>query len=267
MTCFACLSLRCNLTVRTSLAAESYTWYFLIVLRITIDCEVFCFRGFCRFFYISLFLWGAASEPYLYCLDLFNHISPLDTLALWVARILNPAILGLFALGLLDGQPDPADFGAIAWASFLGPGIPSIYAVVAVLTGRWTALFTPDGSQRVVPLILATGSCTLGALYLSGLSAPTHVVVLLAAYALAAAVSAAVTWRWMVSLHTVGAVIPWCLGLLTVSVAYIIFVPVPLLVAWSRVRISEHSLMQVLAGGGLGVGAAVGGWLLIYILG
>ena len=99
MTCFACLSLRFNLTVRTSLAAESYTWYFLIVLRITIDCEVFCFRGFCRFFYISLFLWGAASEPYLYCVDLFDHISPLDTLALWVARILNPAILGLFALG------------------------------------------------------------------------------------------------------------------------------------------------------------------------
>ncbi len=153
------------------------------------------------------------------------------------------------------------------WAVLLGPGIPSLYAAVAFSLGHTPSIFISDGRQRTVPLVLAALSCSFGTLYLHGQGAPTYVIILMGAYASSAFLASLITWRWTISLHVAGAVVPWLVGLVCVGVLYWALLPVPVIVGWARIRRREHTTGQILAGSLVGAGSTAVGWSLLRLLG
>ena len=176
-------------------------------------------------------------------------------------------MIAVLAFLFLAGRP-PAEAGRwLAWAALLGPGVPSLYAFVAFASGRTTSVFIPDRRQRVVPLLLAFVSSTVGTWVLLQLAAPDYAVQLMAAYACAAVIAALVSCWWAISLHVAGLIIPWGVGVVAVDGWYLVLLPIPFVVGWARVREGEHTSAQVVAGGLAGAGSVLLGNTLVMILG
>ena len=179
-------------------------------------------------------------------------LSRLDPVSLWVTRILNPAVLAILTFGWL-GYHDVSTWPDAVWAMIWGPGMPTAYAVGAVLLGRSDTVFLRR-RQRVVPLGVAALACTVGVWHVGG---QADLVLLLRAYGMFALFSAGVSWWWSISLHAAGAAIPFTY-LVGTGQGLGVGVAVAILVGWARLHRKEHSLGQVVAGfcGGVAAYAA-----------
>lgn len=147
----------------------------------------------------------------------------------------------------------------IAW-SLLGMVftvvIPAAIVDVGVRRGRYTDHHLSRREQRAVPLGLAALSVLvgLGVLWLAG--APRAIVALQVAVLVTVLVATTVTLWWKVSFHT--AVVAAAAAVLTLlgggwwALAWLA-VPV---VGWARLRLTAHTLAQVVVGGVLGAGVS-----------
>ncbi|WP_435831018.1 phosphoesterase PA-phosphatase [Polymorphospora rubra] len=177
-----------------------------------------------------------------------------------VTDVLSPAVL---VAGLLLGvawhsSPDPAQ--ALKWgliaagaASFL----PITYIIRGVRRGRWADAHVSVREHRSLPLLVCLLSTAVGAgcLYLAG--APRELLVLIGCMVAALAVAVPVTLllRWKISLHALVAAGTAIALTVLVSPYFVATWPVAALVGWSRVRLRDHTLAQVLAGAATGVAA------------
>ena len=176
-------------------------------------------------------------------------------------------MIAVFAFLFLAGPPAEGSWRWLAWAAILGPGIPSLYAVVAFVSGRVTSVFIPNGRQRVAPMLLASVSCSLGTWYLLKHGSPDYAAQLMAGYTCVALGAAFGSWWWAISLHVAGVAAPLVVGMVAVDLWYMVLFPIPIVVGWARVRRGEHTVAQVVVGGLLGVGSIFLGNILIVILG
>ncbi|GIG59878.1 hypothetical protein Lfu02_42500 [Longispora fulva] len=119
-----------------------------------------------------------------------------------------------------------------------------------------------DRRQRTVPLLFAMLSVLLGVLALHFLGAPREDVaigaVMLAVLLVTGVVNA--LW-WKLSAHTAVAAGSVAVLVLLFGAALLVAVPVVAAVAWSRVRLRDHTTAQVLAGIGLGAVVATAVWI------
>ncbi|MEE2752894.1 MAG: hypothetical protein VX910_02845 [Candidatus Latescibacterota bacterium] len=191
----------------------------------------------------------------------------LDVAARWITIALNPAVVSVLAFLFLDGYPEAGSWKWIVLATILGPGVPSGYAIYLYVKGEATSVFLPDPRDRMIPLFLAAGSCCVGVWMLTSFSGPTYAVVLMSAYILIAFVSAILSRRWRISLHTAGICAPWFVGMTFIGVEYVWAFPAPLVIGWSRVRVRGHTLNQVLAGAAIGGVSVLVAWWFITQLG
>ncbi len=140
------------------------------------------------------------------------------------------------------------------WGSiyvFLGVLIPFLYVVWLVKRGHITDIDVQFRKQRAQPLLVTVTCSGLAWLVLALGVAPTAMTILAGALWFEVVVIFAITLRWKISVHAATAA-----GATTMAWA-LLGTPLPLLlavplVAWSRVRLRRHTLLQTVVGALLG---------------
>lgn len=139
---------------------------------------------------------------------------------------------------------------AVAAASVL----PMVSILRGVRRGRWTDKHVVVHAQRRVPLLIILLSTAGGMLALVAVSAPRQLLALIAAMvaALLVAVPITVFLHWGISIHALvaaGTSVALCV---VFGPVLALTAPVAVAVGWARVRLGEHTVAQVLAGGLVG---------------
>jgi hypothetical protein len=168
-----------------------------------------------------------------------------------VSEVLGPAVL-VAVLMLAVGWHAGAAPGVSRWwglpGALFAAGIPLAYVLRAVRQGRLTNHHIPEREQRRGPLLFGIGSVVIGLAALILLGAPRDILALLAAGGVGLLVYALVTHWWKMSIHA---------GVVAGSVTTLVAVygpialagmPLVVLAAWARVRLSAHTGAQVVVG-------------------
>ena len=172
-------------------------------------------------------------------------------LARIVTEVFAPGVLvGL--LLLVVGFHAGSEPGISRWwgapAAVFTAGIPMAYVLRGVRRGRLTNHHIPEREHRRGPLIFGMVCVVLGTAALILLGAPRELLALLAAGFTGLVVFAAVTAYWKMSIHA--GVAAGTVAVLIAVYGPIVLAGVPLvpLIGWSRLRLSAHTLAQVVAG-------------------
>jgi membrane-associated phospholipid phosphatase len=136
-------------------------------------------------------------------------------------------------------------------ATFCGL-IPYGIVIAGVRSRRWTDRHVRMRQQRLVPFLAAIGSFLAGLALLVGLGAPRQLVALVVAMLTCLAATMLLTLWWKVSLHTAAASGTAAILILSFGPLFILALPPIVLVAWSRIRLGDHSPAQTMAGAALG---------------
>lgn len=179
-----------------------------------------------------------------------------DRAARLLSEIFAPAVL-VAALMLIIGWHAGDTPGVSRWwglpGALFAAGIPLAYILRGVRQGRLTSHHIPEREARRIPMLVGLGCVLTGLAALALLGAPRDVIALLAAGGTGLAIFAVVTHWWKMSIHAgvaagTATTLAAIYGPLTLTVA----VPLVVLSCWSRVRLSAHTLAQVLAGAAVG---------------
>lgn len=170
-------------------------------------------------------------------------------IAFAISQVASPpmqALAGLVLVGL-----ELRNGTAWAWLGFfllLTVLAPLFYVLLSIKRGKVSDLDLQTREQRTGPLLVTIGSLTLASLIVWLAGAPRLMVIL--AFACSAEMVALflVTRRWKISMHSAAAagvaVVAWNL----LGCAAWPFALVVVLVAWSRVRLRQHSVAQTIFG-------------------
>jgi membrane-associated phospholipid phosphatase len=174
--------------------------------------------------------------------------------ARFVTEVLAPVNLAVGLL-LVVGWHSAPSLAGLGWgllaAMFCGL-IPTAIIVHGARRHRWTDRHVPERRQRPAALAAAAVSVVAGLAVLVALGAPRQLVALVAAMLAGLAATLTVTVWWKLSVHT--AVAGGTVAVLALSFGPALLLTAPLvgLVAWSRVRLGDHTPAQSAAGVALG---------------
>lgn len=170
-----------------------------------------------------------------------------------VTDALNPFLIftALFAATVFT-QVSPGRALIFLTVELVAAGAVAGYVLVMRRRSRVSGFWISNRDERLIPaLVLLTAFVgLLLALYL--LDAPASVFRTTLSMGLAAAVVAAITLFWKASAHCAVAGHAALAGPLLLGPAGLVFTLALPLVAWSRVDLEAHSLLQTLAGAGIG---------------
>jgi len=176
------------------------------------------------------------------------------SLARAVTELLAPANLAVAQLLLVGwhSTPGPAGLGwGLLAATFCGL-LPYGIVITGVHRRRWTDRHLRARQQRPVPFLAAIASVLAGLALLLALDAPRQLVALVVAMLAGLAATLVVTLWWKLSVHTAAAAGTVAILVLTFGPGFTLALPTVALVAWSRVRLGDHTPAQTLAGAALG---------------
>ena len=176
-----------------------------------------------------------------------------------VARVATEAFAPAVLVGLLlvvvgwhaGEQPGVSRWWGLPAALFAAV-LPLTYILRGVRRGRFTDHHIPEREHRRGPLLIGIASVAVGLGLLVALGAPDDVVALLAAGAAGLVVFTAVTLWWKMSIHA--GVAAGTVAVLTAVYGPVALLTLPLvpLICWARVRLSAHTVAQVVAGATVG---------------
>ncbi|WFE50899.1 phosphatase PAP2 family protein [Micromonospora sp. WMMD1155] len=189
---------------------------------------------------------------------------PGQRLARLVTEVTAPAVLVSLLILTVSWHSASRPGQGLVWgllATVFVTGIPFAYIVSGVRRGRLTDHHVGRREQRRAPLLVGLGSVAGGLGLLTVLDAPRPVLALALAGLVGLAVTVSVSHWWKMSIHSAVAAGALVILTLTFGTHVVIAAPVLALVGWSRVRLGDHTVPQVLAGGLLGalIAAAVFG--------
>jgi membrane-associated phospholipid phosphatase len=148
--------------------------------------------------------------------------------------------------------PGPAGLGwGLLAATFCGL-LPYGIVIAGVRRRRWTDRHLRARQQRPVPFLAGIASALAGLAVLLALHAPRPLVALVVAMLAGLAATLLVTLWWKLSVHTAAASGTVAILALVFGPALTLALPAVAVVAWSRVRLGDHTLAQILAGAALG---------------
>lgn len=176
-----------------------------------------------------------------------------------LTSIFAPAHLVIGLLLLVGSVSHPSPVRGLAWgilAALVVGVAPYAWVLYAVSRGRFTTRHIPERGQRLLPLAVAAGWAAAGVAILGIVGAPRQLVALVIAMLTGLAVTAAITTRWKISLHT--AVAGGTATILTVVFGPVFLATAILVVGigWSRIQLRDHTTAQAIAGGILGAAIA-----------
>ncbi|PJF48312.1 MAG: phosphatase PAP2 family protein [Chloroflexi bacterium] len=185
----------------------------------------------------------------------------LDRVAGWISNATHPPIVGAFSV--LVAALVLASVAAWLWGAgylVLAVLLPTLYVAYMVRRGEITDMQLPNRRQRLKPYCVATACMALAALALQWTHAPRLLQQIALINVIQSAALFLATLRWKISAHCAAmgalAVLTWTLfgaG----SLPFCAAVPA---VAWARVWLKRHDVLQVLAGAMLGVAVA---WIVL----
>jgi membrane-associated phospholipid phosphatase len=177
--------------------------------------------------------------------------------ARWITEVFSPGILVgvlllLVAWHSTETVAEAATYGLMAAGA--ASILPLIYILRGVRKGKLSDKHVVVHSQRRMPLLIILVSTAAGTAALALAGAPRELLALIASMvaALLVAVPVTVLARWGISIHSL--VAAGAVAALTtvygpvVSVGWVVVVAV----SWARVRLGEHTLLQVLSGAAVG---------------
>jgi hypothetical protein len=191
----------------------------------------------------------------------------LDRLARILTDVLAPAVLVVIVVVATAWHRPPST--AAAWTAtavgvLTGAVVPTAFIRHGVRRGRWTDHHVRERAHRPWPLAVALTSGTAGTalLWLTG----GRLIVAagmagMAALALATAVT--IGLRWKVSIHAVAAAGAAVVLTVLIGAWLTLAWPVAGAVAWSRVRLGDHTPAQAIAG--LAIGATMTGGVFLLL--
>jgi membrane-associated phospholipid phosphatase len=176
-------------------------------------------------------------------------------LARVLTEVFAPAVLAA-VLPPVIGVHAAASAGAgLAWgllAALFCAVIPFAMILRGVRRGRLSDRHIGERSQRTRPLLFGLGSVTVGIALLVAGGAPRELTALIVASFAGGVVATAINHFWKSSIHT---------GVAAGSAVVLVIVFGPLLllsgvvvaaVGWSRVRLKDHTVAQVVVGAAIG---------------
>ncbi len=164
-----------------------------------------------------------------------------------------PMLLALLlAVGAASSSSVVAGLGWGATAALFFSIAPFIGIVAAVLRGRLTDHHVTVRQQRPLVIVLSLASFVAGLVLLDRLGAPEQLVAVMGALLAAAVVGLLITLVWKISMHMAvagcaAAVLPMVVG----PIAAVVW-PALVGIAWSRIRLRDHTPAQTVAGAIIG---------------
>lgn len=180
--------------------------------------------------------------------------------ARWLTEVFAPAVLVSVLLVLLGVHSEPGlgrGLALGALAALFESALPYLYILRGVRTGRLTDHHIGDRRQRLVPLLVGTGSVLAGFAALLAAHARWQLLAAVVAGGVGLVVAAVVNHWWKMSIHA--AVAAGSVAILTLVYGWPLLATAPLAgaVGWSRVVLKDHTWAQVAAG--TVIGALVAG--------
>ncbi|MFH8484466.1 phosphatase PAP2 family protein [Streptomyces longisporoflavus] len=168
-------------------------------------------------------------------------------------------ILVLLAVGW-QATPDRGRGHGLGWAAltaFLCSVLPYAFVHWGVRNERWADRHIPRRDQRLIPFLFAM-ACVVTAIALlsSSPGAPRDLLALATAMVVGLSMTLLITLSWKISVHTAVASGVTAVLLVTYGPVLLWFVPVPVLTAWSRVTLKDHTPVQTVAGAVVGATVA-----------
>lgn len=172
----------------------------------------------------------------------------------WVASppVLVPVLV--YVLGCMEGGPVAAA-GWTAITVVFCVAIPLGILAALVRHGGLSDAGMVRGDQRTIPMLLAGLSVLIGAALVVWWGAPRTVLALFAALLAGIVVTAVVSRRHKISIHTACATLAAVVTVASLGGWGWLALTVPVVVGWARRRAGRHSWAQVVTGavGGLGM--------------
>lgn len=181
-------------------------------------------------------------------------------LARVVTEVFAPAVLVSVLLVLLGVHSEPGIGRGLALgvvAALFESVLPFLYILRGVRNGSLTDRHVGDHTQRRGPLLVGLGSVAAGFGVLFAAHAHRELLAAVVAGGVGLVVAMAVNHWWKMSIHT--AVAAGAVVILVLVYGWPLAVTAPLVgaVGWSRVRLKDHTVGQVVVG--TVVGALVAG--------
>ncbi len=186
--------------------------------------------------------------------------TPMRRLARAVTEMLAPAVLIAVLLVLLGWHSSGYQPRGLLWGLCAGTFeslIPFAYIVRGVRSGRFTDHHVGVREQRRAPFLFGLGSVLVGLVLLLLLGAARQLLAAVVAGGVGLVVAVVVSHWWKMSIHAAvagGSCVIFAFVFGPLGLLGMVFVA---LVAWSRVKLGDHTVPQVVVGAV--VGALVAG--------
>jgi len=176
-----------------------------------------------------------------------------------VARVLTeafaPAVLAAvlpLVVGLHAADSPVRGLGWGLLASLFCSIIPYAMILRGVRRGRLSDRHIGERAQRTGPLLFGLGSVLIGLALLLATHAPRELIALIVASFAGGALATGVNHFWKSSVHAGVAAASAVVLVLIFGPALLATFVVVAAVGWSRVRLRDHTVAQVIAGGAIG---------------
>ncbi|HLL68513.1 MAG TPA: phosphoesterase PA-phosphatase [Micromonosporaceae bacterium] len=189
-----------------------------------------------------------------------QHATVRMRLARVVTEALAPAVLVSVLLVLLGWHSDGYRPRGLLWgavAALFESVLPFTYILRGVRSGRLTDHHIGDRRQRRGPLLVGVGSVVFGVVVLVALGAARALLAAVVAGGVGLVVAAVVSHWWKMSIHTAVAAGSCVILALVFGPYALLALPLVVLVGWSRVQLTDHTVGQAVVGAV--VGALVAG--------
>jgi len=179
-----------------------------------------------------------------------------DTAARGLTEVFAPAVLACVLPLVIGVHAGPTVVAGLGWgllAALFGAVIPYAMILNGVRRGRLSDRHIGVRSQRTKPLALGLVSVLVGLALLTVLGAPRELVALVVASFVGGSVATAVNHFWKLSVHASVAAGTCVILVLAFGPLLLLSAVVVVGVCWSRVRLGDHTVAQVVTGSALGV--------------
>jgi len=184
--------------------------------------------------------------------------SPLHRAAKLITDVLSPAAL-VSVLLLLAPAHQSGLWPGLGWgllAIAFVSAAPLAYVIVRVRRRTLTDVHIGVREHRRIPFVVGLATVLLGLAVLVLAGAPRDLTALVGTVLALTVATIAVTSFWKISVHAMVAAMTTGILAALYGPALWLLLPVVAAIGWARVRLTDHTLAQVLAGAGVGLAMA-----------